>query len=96
MISIFNISISEEFETSTRPNGVSARHYILERLKNHDKINLDFAGETPTPSFVDECIGQLISEIGWDGFKARVQISNPNRSTGSLIKHVMSRRLQSL
>lgn len=96
MISIFKIKVNEQFETSTRPNGVFARRYILEKINNYEKINLDFSDETPTPSFVDECIGQLITDMGWDSFKRHIQISNPNESTGTLIKHIMSRRLRSL
>ncbi len=92
MTTTFNVNIRDNFKTSTRPNGVSARQFILEKINHYDKINLDFRGENPTPSFVDECIGQLISDIGWEKFKAIVQISNPTESARSLIKHVISRR----
>lgn len=93
MDTIFNLKINGNFDTSTRPNGVLARNFIMEKFNEYEKVNIDFSNESPTPSFVDECIGQLISDLGWERFKSHVQISNPTGSARSLIKHVISRRV---
>ncbi len=92
MTTTFKIVIHDRFKTATRPNGVSARQFILKKFEDYEKIDLDFTNENPTPSFVDECIGLLICELGWSEFKQRVQITNPSDSARSLIKLVISRR----
>lgn len=92
MTSIFRVDIASHFKLATRPNGVEARLYLLQSLEQYDKLEVDFAGADPSPSFADECIGILCRNIGWDEFRKRIQMLNLSDSARSLMKHVISRR----
>lgn len=91
-ISIFRINVPQEFKLATRPQGVAARETLLEALKQHGEIELDFAGSEPTPSFADECVGVLCRTIGWERFRNQVHFSNLTDATKSLLKVVINKR----
>lgn len=93
MISIFSVDIDQvAAELTTRPVGARARAALLGLLKEHDSIDIDFHNKSLTPSFADECIGQLAAQIGLDGFKNRVRLTNLSESSRPLIKHVILTR----
>ncbi|MGF6903921.1 STAS-like domain-containing protein [Paraburkholderia sp. GAS348] len=90
--STFKICVHEHFRVSTRPNGVDARTYVLNALKDHDIVELDFQDAHPTPSFADECVGVLCATIGWEAFRQRVKLTNVSDDSRGLIKHVIVKR----
>lgn len=96
MTSTFKIIVSNEFKLATRPQGIAAREMVLDVLKKYEKVELDFSGAEPTPSFADECLGVLCKAIGWDSFKQRITLSNISDDSRSLFKVVLSRRRSEL
>jgi hypothetical protein len=90
--STFRICVHDSFHVSTRPNGVAARNYVLNILKDHSVVELDFRDAHPSPSFADECVGVLCATIGWEEFKARVKLTNVPDDSRALMKHVMVKR----
>ena len=93
MISTFKIRIEDLApEVTTRPVGVQARTRILNFLREYDAIDIDFSQRNLTPSFADECIGQLAATLGLNSFKSRVKMTNVNEATRPLIRHVILTR----
>ena len=93
MISIFSIDIDDiASELTTRPVGAQARTRLLDMLHDHDSIDIDFHHKSITPSFADECIGQLAALIGLHDFKNRVKLSNLSEASRPLIRHVILTR----
>ncbi len=85
MISTFKIRIEDlASEVTTRPVGAQARIQILNFLREYENVDIDFSNRSLTPSFADECIGQLAAALGLSRFKSRV--SKP------LVKHVILTR----
>lgn len=93
MISSFNVDISDiASELTTRPVGALARSQLLRLLAEHDSIEIDFRQRSLTPSFADECIGQLAAKLGLEDFRARVKLLNVNDSSRPLVRHVILTR----
>ena len=93
MISIFNVDIDDiASDLTTRPVGARARTMLLRLLEQHDAVQIDFHCKSLTPSFADECIGQLAAQVGLSAFKARVKLSNISASDRPLVKHVILTR----
>lgn len=96
MISIFNIDIDDvAVELTTRPVGAQARFRLLDLLHEHESIEIDFHNKSLTPSFADECIGQLAAKLGLNDFKSRVKLLNLSASSRPLVKHVILTRCSS-
>ncbi|MFZ7319702.1 STAS-like domain-containing protein [Comamonas jiangduensis] len=77
---------------ATRPNGQSFLEDVLAALASYDSIIIDFDNRAPTPSFADQCIGGLASQLGLETFKQRVKLKNVSDSSRSLVKHVILSR----
>ena len=93
MISIFSVNIDDiARELTTRPVGAEARSVLLGLLEEHDSIEIDFHNKSLTPSFADECIGQLAAKVGLSDFKNRVKLTNLSTSSRPLVKHVILAR----
>ena len=93
MNSTFSLNIDQiAAELTTRPVGASARHKLLSILNEHNSIDIDFCHRSLTPSFADECIGQLAAELGLHDFRSRVKLSNVSESSRPLLKHVILTR----
>ncbi|OXS89580.1 hypothetical protein PAP18089_01630 [Pandoraea apista] len=92
MTSLFRVAVPERFKLATRPNGVEARNFVLQTLKDYDSIELDFMGAHLSPSFADECVGILCQILGWEAFKTRIRLANVSDDSKSLIRHVVGRR----
>lgn len=93
--STFKIIISETFkQTSTRAEGIEAREKLLQLLKTHDKLALDFAHTQITVSFIDECLGVLAENMGKEKFNQKISLDNISPTLKSLLTHIMTRRLQ--
>ncbi|MEC5159130.1 MULTISPECIES: STAS-like domain-containing protein [unclassified Janthinobacterium] len=93
MISIFSANIEElARELTTRPAGAQARAQLLALLREHESVDIDFRHRSLTPSFADECVGQLAARLGLDAFKQRVKLSNLSESSRPLVKHVILTR----
>jgi len=91
----FKIIVPQEFNTlATRVQGVVARNKIKQLIQEHGMIELDFEDANLSPSFADEAIGILVQDIGIKCFKETVKLSNASKTSQSLIKHVISQRLQ--
>ena len=89
------ISLPNEFETlATRKTGQCAREKLIEHLSSHSCITLDFEETSISPSFADEFIGILAKDMGFDKFKQHVKLVNVSDSSKAIIKHVLSKRLQ--
>ncbi|WP_093390005.1 STAS-like domain-containing protein [Rugamonas rubra] len=97
MTSTFRINIEDvASEMTTRPVGALARTRILSFLRDYESIDIDFGNRSITPSFADECIGQLAAKLGLSGFKNRVRLSNLSDSSKPLVKHVILTRCNEL
>lgn len=93
MISIFNVDILDiASELTTRPVGAHARAQLLTLLEEHEAIEIDFHNKSLTPSFADECIGQLAARLGLNDFKSRVRMVNLGEANRPLVKHVILTR----
>lgn len=93
MTSIFKVSVTDiAADLSTRPVGASARGKLLAFLSKYDTVEIDFLEKSLTPSFADECIGQLAAAIGVDEFRQRVRLVNLQNATKPLVKHVILTR----
>jgi hypothetical protein len=88
--------ITEFSPLSTRERGEIARRALRDALDRSPVIVIDFAGATPTPSFVDECLGRLLVDVGAEQFRRRVKIENLESSTRLLLRNVLSRRAHSI
>jgi hypothetical protein len=77
---------------TTRPVGIQARERLIQALNDYDFVEIDFLGKSLTPSFADECIGQLAAALGIQEFQKRVKMKNIHESTRPLIKHVILAR----
>ena len=93
MTSTFSIDIDDvASELTTRPVGAKARQELLNFLEEHGSIEIDFHNKSLTPSFADECIGQLAASIGLADFKSRVRLTNVSEAVRPLVKHVILSR----
>lgn len=91
--STFNIDINDvASDLTTRPVGAKARQELLNFLQRYQSIEIDFHNESLTPSFADECIGQLAASIGLADFKSRVRLTNVSDAVKPLVKHVVLTR----
>jgi len=92
--SIFKVIISDIFKhTSTRAEGIQAREQLLQLLKTHEKLALDFAYTQTTVSFIDECLGVLGENMGREIFNNKIILENISPTLKSLLTHIMTRRL---
>jgi hypothetical protein len=97
MISTFKIRIEDlASEVITRPVGAQARARILNFLRDYETVDIDLGNRSLTPSFADECIGQLAAKLGLPGFKTRIKLSNVSDSNKPLIRHVVLTRCNEL
>lgn len=93
MTSTFKINVTDiASDLSTRPVGAGARQTVIDLLRKHGNIEIDFMDRSLTPSFADECIGRLAAELGMNEFKQRVKLSNIQSSSKPLVKHVIITR----
>ena len=93
MTSLANVDILDiASDLTTRPVGAAARKHLLDLLDEHDSIEIDFHDRSLTPSFADECIGQLAAKIGLNNFRSRVKLVNVGESSRPLIRHVILTR----
>lgn len=90
----FNVRF-EAPQTATRPNGVSARLKLLERLGTYDEVIVDLEGVKLTPSFADEFLGVLLVQLGVKEFRQSVRIINVSDMSRPLLKTVLNRRSSS-
>lgn len=93
MISTFKMAVTDIApELTSRPIGSQAREKLIQALKDYESIEVDFLDKSLTPSFADECIGQLAAAIGLNEFKKRVKLTHLNESSKTLVKHVILTR----
>ena len=85
------VRVMERFpRLSTRPEGILARDYVLERLRECDKLEIDFSDVVMTPSFADEFIGKLSTRLGSAEFTRRVRLINTTPRLESLLRFVVA------
>lgn len=93
MTSSINVDILDiASELTTRPVGAAARSRLLDLLEDHESVEIDFHQKSLTPSFADECIGQLAAKLGFENFRSRVKLLNIGESSRPLIRHVVLTR----
>lgn len=93
MTSTFKINVTDiASDLSTRPVGAGARQRVIDLLRKHSTIEIDFLDRSLTPSFADECIGRLAAELGMGEFRERVKLVNIQASSKPLVKHVIITR----
>ncbi len=79
----------------TRLDGKVIREKIMREIERGEKVFLDFSDvELVAGSFVDECLGILITEQGFDYVKNKISIKNSNASVTIVLKEVMKNRLR--
>lgn len=79
---------------TSRHSGRLASAHIFSLLEAYEIIEIDFNGITLTPSIADEVIGVLAEKLGKSQFKQRIKIKNASLTEITLLKHVISRRLE--
>lgn len=87
----FNLSTLNT-QMATRPNGQRFLELVLEALEHNERVIINFAQRSPTPSFADQCLGGLVTKYGLTGFKQRIQMTNVAERDRPLIKHVVLSR----
>lgn len=91
----FEIVVASTFRSlSTRENGAQARQTVIEALATHQVVTLNFLGAHPSPSFADELIGRLASDLGESIFRQRMRITGIGDAERSLFQYVVSQRLR--
>lgn len=83
-------------DLTTRAVGAEARRVLIYALQKFEEIEVDFCEKSLTPSFADECIGQLAARLGLNEFKRRVKMCNLNESAKPLLKHVILTRCSTI
>jgi len=80
----------------TRDQGTHARVALREavrKLAPGERIVVDLdRGGAVTPSFVDECLGRLVLEIGESRFRRSIQLRATEESTRRLVNRVLGHR----
>jgi len=79
-------------DTTTRPNGESARKKLSAELTKVDRVVVDMTDIVLTPSFADEFLGVLLVELGEETFRQRVDIVNLSNTARLLLRTVLGRR----
>lgn len=92
-ISTFEFNLGHlNTKMATRPNGQDFLNQVLDVLRGYDRVVLNFALRSPTPSFADQCIGGLVKELGLAAFKQRISLVNVADGDRPLVKHVVLTR----
>lgn len=66
---------------------------FLGTVAAQEPVEISLAGlDRMTPSFVDECLGKLLLELGADEFRRRVVLSGADPTTKTLVNAVLSKR----
>ena len=80
----------------TRDQGKLAREKLLEAIENdpkEERVTISLAGvDTMTPSFVDECFGKLLLQMGSSCFRNRISFADANETIIALLNAVLSKR----
>lgn len=93
MTSTFEFDLSAlDTKMATRPNGQWFLERVLDALEHNERVVINFANRSPTPSFADQCLGGLVSKFGLPEFKRRIQMINVSDHDKPLIKHVVLSR----
>lgn len=80
-------------QLASREAGEKARQFLKDKLNQHDSLVFDLGNQNLTPSFVDSSLAVLMSEVGYDVFKQKVQFDNTTDTTKILIKKTFSARM---
>lgn len=89
----FNFEVKTQIhDTTTRPNGESARKKLSAELARVDRVVVDMTDIVLTPSFADEFLGVLLVELGEDKFRRSVDIVNLSSAARLLLRTVLGRR----
>ena len=92
--SSYRIRVITQFaKLATRPEGIVARNFLMERLREFQIVEIDFSGVVMTPSFADEFIGRLAPILGKEEFERRVILSNVPNQLIPLLELVVTRQL---
>ena len=91
MVHKATVRVVDEFpRLSTRPEGIVAREFLIERLHDSDEVEVDFLGAVMTPSFAEEFIGKLATRLGHSEFARRVRLINASAQLASLLRFVIA------
>jgi hypothetical protein len=91
--SIFSVALGElASNVTTRSVATNARHRLLALLEEHEVVSVDLQQKNLSPSFADECIGQLAGQLGLQQFKQRIQLKNVADVCKPLVRHVVLNR----
>lgn len=91
--SIYKVDLSHDYPgMATREIGNVALLELLRILEESDLVELDFAGNNPSPSFADQAIGNLAGRLGLAEFKRRIRLINAPEAAAPLLRHVILRR----
>jgi len=84
----------------TRDQGARVRKAVerqLGALPHGERLLIDLGtARAITPSFVDECLGRLLLNVGEDRFKKSVQLEAREESTRRLVNRVLAHRASEL
>lgn len=91
----FKVVFPEAFpQLASREAGEKARHFLTEKINEHECLIFDLANQNLTPSFVDSSLAVLMSEVGFDVFKRKVKFDNTSETTKILIKRTFAERMK--
>ncbi|MDP3164400.1 MAG: STAS-like domain-containing protein [Hydrogenophaga sp.] len=77
---------------ATRPNGQELLDAIERVMATVEQVELDFGNRSPTPSFVDQCLGGFVKLHGLSVFKQKIKLTNVAEDVKPLVKHVVLTR----
>lgn len=82
----------------TRKMGATVREQIAQLARDVPddvRIIIDLTGiDVLTPSFADECLGRLVSELGLRDFQHRFRVETDREEWKSLVNSVVRNRLR--
>lgn len=77
---------------ATRPNGQELLEAIERVMGSVEQVELDFGNRSPTPSFVDQCLGGFVKLHGLSTFKQKIKLTNVAEDVKPLVRHVVLSR----
>lgn len=73
--------------THTNAQGAALRDALLDALRHHDHVTLDFFGlGNVTSSFVNSSFVEVVEQLGFENFRMSVRIVNVSRQAAFMIK----------
>lgn len=92
---MFKVSLSRMHPSgASREQGRIARLWLRGLIDLHQQVTMNLDGvQSLTPSFVDECFGKLLVEMGEDKFRTKLVLQGGSPAVRTLLNKVLRIRL---